>query len=191
MSRLIKVFRESGGNSRGPLMVVVLIWLCGQAAVAQEPYTFSATIQGSIGGAMGADEPDPGLGNVGFQVGFSWVIQPRTHVVVRFGQVSFSDERLETLFDPELSYAVIAGEYTYQESYYTSGIYLGLGIYNLEGIKAGATSHDTSIGVAFGITGDFPMTRRFFILAELSAHYADLDQTQLFGFFHIGAAFRF
>ena len=165
-----------------------MLWLASPS-VSQEK-SFTASLQGSLGGALGADEPDPGLGNLGFHLGFSWVVQPQTNVVARAGRIDFSD-RLETVLDPELTYVTIGGEYTYQESYYKSGVYLGVGIYNLEGRITGDSFDDTSVGVVLGITGDFPITAKFSFVAELSAHYADLDTTQFFGFLHAGLAFHF
>ena len=188
--------RQRPGSLQRLGLAVLLALTSAALASAQETHSFSASLQGSLGGALGADEPDPGLGNIGLHLGFSWVTQPRTSVLVRLGQVKFSDEQLERLFDPELSYAAIAGQYTYGETYYVSGLFLGIGLYNLEGLLvagegAGQSADDTSIGVVFGVTGDFPITRRFSFVAELTAHYADLDETQLFAFAHAGVAFHF
>lgn len=146
---------------------------------------------GSLGGALGVEEPDPGIGNTGFQAGFSWVVQPQTNVVTRIGRLDFSGEQLEGLFDPTLTFVTIGGEYTYQESYYKSGIFLGVGFYDLDGQAVAGPSDDSSVGVVLGVSGDFPLTSSLSFVAELSAHYADLDRVQLFGFFHAGIAFHF
>ena len=164
----------------------------GPAAAQRSQYSFTAALSGSIGGTLDASAPDPGVGNTGFQLAFMWETLPKTRVGLRYGQVDFSDEQIGTLFDPELSYVTIAGEYLYQESYFLSGIYIGLGYYSLEGDRLVAGDEDESaLGAVLGVSGDFEINERFSILAELSMHWADLTATQLFGFGHLGVAYRF
>ena len=161
--------------------------LCSGMATAQDKYNFSAALSAGFGGPLDADEPDPGVGNGSFQGLFSWITQPRTRVGVRIGQIDMGDELLGNIFDPEMLYATISGEYRFQESTYQSGVFLGLGIYSLDG----ANDDDSSLGLTIGFTGDFPVADRWSILAELAGHYADLEGAQAFGTLHVGVSYHF
>jgi len=176
-----------------PRTLVVLALLAAIAApsAAQEAYTFTLSALGGLGGSL--DEDDAGLDNGGFQVGFSMVTEPRTHVGARLGRLDFSSsDALGTLTDPSLTYLTLAGEYRFREPYYESGIYLGLGGYRLEGDRAGAAAADqTALGGVLGVTGEFQLTRRLAVLVEFAGHWADFDETQLFGTGHAGLAFHF
>lgn len=160
-------------------------------AAAQELFTFTASALGGIGGAFDVERGD-GVGNPSYQLGFSVVKEPRTLVGVRLGRVDFGNDRFGDLFNADLTYLTVAGEYRFEESFYDSGLYLGLGGYQLQGTRLGGSSGDrTAIGLAFGVTGEFTLTRRVGILVELSGHYADLDQAKFFGLGHAGVAFHF
>ena len=165
--------------------------LAATPASASDLYNFTASLFGTVGGALDVAGEDPGLDQTGFQLGFAWKTQPKAQVGVRLGQVDMEGEQLEGLFDPELSYATIGGEYRYRESYYDSGVFLGLGVYQLEGIVGGAATDDSSIGINLGASGDFPITKRMSFLAEISLHYADLEYAQSFAFAHFGLGFHF
>lgn len=173
------------------LAVLLSPALISSPAAASELYNFTASVFGTVGGALDVAGEDPGLGQTGFQLGFSWLTQPKTEVGVRLGQVSMNGEQIEGLFDPELQYVTIGGEYKYQEAYYRSGLYLGLGLYSIDGIAGGLPTDDSSIGLTLGVTGEFPINSRFSIVGEVSAHYADLLYAQFFGFGHLGVAFHF
>ncbi|REK03637.1 MAG: hypothetical protein DWQ36_18995 [Acidobacteria bacterium] len=172
------------------LCAALLLALVGPASAA-ESHNFTASLFGTVGGPLDVSGDDPGLGQTGFQLGFAWLTQPKTQVGVRVGQVTMDGEQLEGLFDPELLYATIGGEYRYRETYYESGVFLGLGVYSLEGIAGGASVDDSSLGINLGVTGDFPLTRKLSFLAEVSVHSADLDYAQLFAFAHLGLAYHF
>ena len=73
----------------------------------------------------------------------------------------------------DLTYATVGGEYLFNEGYYTSGVYLGLGWYGLDGGELAESDSEGSIGLALGLTGDFAITKRFSILVELSGHYTE------------------
>ena len=174
------------------LPAVLLAALAPAQAGAQELYNFTASVRGVIGGPLDVDGEDPGFDQTGFQLGLSWLTLPKTHVVVRAGVMDMGGEALGSLFDPELTWISIGGEYTYQEAYYTSGLFLSLGLYSLDGnFTDGTSDDDSSLGISFGVTGDFPLTKRWSIVGELSAHYADLEYAQLFGMLQGGVAFKF
>lgn len=175
------------------LFLVVVTLLCTPlAASAQQLYTFTASLMGGFGGSPDAN-PGGSLDNTGFQAGFSFVAEPDTLVGLRVGHLGLgSDPRFGSLFDADLSYATVAGEYRFRETYYESGVYLGLGAYRLGGVEAdGRDGGQTSLGVVLGITGEFKISRRFAFLVEFSGHYTDLDQAQLFAMGHAGVAYHF
>jgi hypothetical protein len=172
------------------ILLVALLLLPG-AARAQEPYTFTVGLLGGIGGSLDADPGDQ-LDNTGYQFNLDMVTEPRTHVGLRLGSLSLdSDERFGTLTDADLTYVTVAGEYRFPESYYESGIYAGLGGYRLEGTRGGKDRSETAPGLAVGVTGEFKVTRWLAVLVELSGHYVDFDESQLFAMGHGGIAIHF
>jgi hypothetical protein len=173
------------------LTLLAALLLLPGAARAQELYTFTAGLLGGIGGSFDAD-PGDDLGNTGFQLNLTMVTEPRTQVGFRLGQLALdSQDRFGSLSDAELSYVTVAGEYRFPQSYYESGLYLGLGGYRLEGNRGSQDESDTSIGLTLGVTGEFKVTRWLGVLIELSGHYADLDEAQFFGMGHGGVAIHF
>ncbi|MEM7481574.1 MAG: hypothetical protein AAF481_10410 [Acidobacteriota bacterium] len=171
-------------------MLLVGLLAIPSAAGAQDRNLFTVTALGALGGSLDADRGD-GVENTGFQLGFSMVTEPRTHVGVRVGQLHF-DDPLESFFDADLSYLTLAGEYRYDEGVYDSGIYLGIGGYQLEGSSfAGRGLDETAFGAVLGFTGEFPITQRFGFALELSGHFVDFDETQLFAIGHAGISYRF
>ena len=160
------------------------------AATAQERYSFTASLLGGFGGSLDAD-PDPGFGNQTFQLGFSWITQPRTSVGLRLGSVDFGDETLDRVTDADLTYLTIAGEYRTRDRFYDSGVYIGLGVYSMDALASTGSVSEEAVGLTIGVSGDFPVTPRWSVLIELAGHYAELDQTQLFVNGLVGVAYRF
>jgi len=161
-------------------------------ASAQQLYSFTVSAAAGFGGSLDADPGDEiTLGS--YQFGASIVTEPRTFVGVRIGRIGFDDdEPLEGLFDADLTYLTLAGEYKFDQTFYEGGMYVGFGGYRLEGIDgAGSSQDDTSFGLAVGVTGEFPITRRFGVVVEFAGHYTDLEQTQVFATGLAGLAFRF
>jgi hypothetical protein len=172
------------------ILLAALLLLPG-AARAQEPYTFTVGLLGGIGGSLDAD-PGDDLGNTGFQLNLAMITDPRTHVGVRLGKLALdSQESFGTLTEADLSYVTVAGEYRFAETYYESGIYAGLGGYRVEGVRGGKDESETSLGLTVGVTGEFRVTRWLAVLVELSGHYANLDEAQLFAMGHGGIAVHF
>lgn len=163
-----------------------------EVARAQEDYTFTVAGLGSVGGSIDA-EPGDDLSNTGFQVNLGMVTDSRTHVAVRLGQLGLDkDEFFGSLREAELTYGTIAGEYRFDEGWYESGVYLGLGGYRLEGLDLDDNdSEDTALGLAVGFTGEFKVNDWLGVLLELSGHWADFDEAQIFGMAHGGVAIHF
>lgn len=175
------------------LSVLVLgLFALAPGASAQDYHIF--TVHGGVGfgGSLDAD-PGDGIDHGSWQLGASMITEPRTLFGVRLGQIGFdAAEPLETLFDADLTYLTLAGEYKFDQGYYESGIYLGLGGYQLEGVDAGGADRDeTSFGLVIGVNGEFSITRRFGVLVEFSGHYVDFDAAQFFAMGHAGVAFHF
>jgi hypothetical protein len=174
-------------------IVAAAALLVGSApAAAQELYSYTVSGLGGLGGSFDAERGD-GIDSPALQAGFSMVTEPSTHVGVRVGRIAFDEsEPLESLFDAELTYLTLAGEYRFDQGFYRSGIYLGLGGYRLEGTRPGEGAvEDTSLGLAVGLTGEVEINRHFGLLLEFSGHYADLDETQMFVLAQGGVAFHF
>lgn len=184
---------RSAGMHGAPLRRVVaalgISVLAAMAAPAQavEPYLVSVAVLGGLGGPLDADEPDPGLDHQGLQVDVGLLTEARTLAVLRLGQIEI-DEPLGVLAEPTLEYVTVSGEYRFYRGWYDSGIFLGLGGYRLE---AEGSDEETSIGLTAGVTGDLEVTRWLSVVAELSAHWADLESNQLWGMGHAGLAVKF
>lgn len=162
-------------------------------AAAQELYTFTVSAFGGIGGSLDA-EPGDDLGNTGFQLGASMVTEPRTRIALRAGRLGLADgDQFESLFDADLSYVTVAGEYRFNEPYYAQWAYIGLGGYRVRGDEPFGENdaEDTAIGVVLGLAGEFAITRHLDFVAEISGHYADLDDANVFAMGHAGLAFHF
>lgn len=175
----------------GSLLLAGLLLLPG-AARAQELYNFSAALLGGIGGSVDA-EPGDDLSNTGYQLNLGMVTDSRTQVVARIGQLGLdADEFFGSLTEADLTYLTIGGEYRFDETWYDSGIYFALGGYRLEGIAPGGEdSRDSSLGLAIGVTGEFKVNRWLGVLLELSGHYVDFEDAQIFGMGHGGLVVHF
>ena len=175
----------------GMALLAGLLLLPG-AARAPEPYHFSAGVLGSIGGSVDAS-PGDDLSNTGYQLNLSMVTDPRTHVGIRVGQLALDGEEFfGSLTDADLTYLTVGGEYRFDETWYDSGIYLALGGYRLEGNDfLGADSRETSIGLAVGVTGEFKVNHWLGVLLELSGHYVEFEEAQIFGMGHGGLTVHF
>jgi hypothetical protein len=175
------------------LCAVSALAVCAPQARAQELYTFTVSALAGIGGSVDAD-PGDGLEDTVFQLGASMVTEPRTRVAVRAGELGLGGgDDFGPLTDAGLTYLNIAGEYHFYDSYYSPWVYLGLGGYRLEGDRRadGATVDDTALGLAVGLVGEFNLTRRLDVLVELTGHWADFDDAQVFATGQAGLAFHF
>ena len=178
------------------LALVATLFLPSQAAEAQESYTFTLSALGGVGGATNADKGD-GIDNSGYQLGFALVTQPKTHVGLRLGSLDLaSDEGFGgggAFTDVDLTYATLSGEYRYSYEWYESGVYFGLGAYNLQGLSLldGTNFDTTSIGLVIGLTGEFNLSRHLGVLVEFAGHFTDLNEASTFITANAGIAFHF
>lgn len=158
---------------------------------AQEDYTVSVGLFYGLGDSLDADE---GGGDDTFQLAASLVTDRRTRLGIRYGELSFSNDTVfNDVTNPDLSFVTIAGEYRFPETYFESGVYLGLGAYKLDGrrISTGEGFDDSAFGAVVGVTGEFSISRRFGFVVEGAGHYADLQPAQIFITGHAGFIFRF
>ncbi len=165
------------------LLAALLLLLAGAgSAAAQERYSYTVTLSPSIGGSF-----SEGTDSSGVQAAFSWRTQPRTAVGVRFGSIGLSGDQVGTLESPTFRYATIAGEYRFQELYYESGVFFGLGLYQL----GNGVDSEEGPGLTLGVSGDFPINKRLSVVIELSGHYADIDAASTYAAAHVGLAYQF
>jgi|CXWL01.1.fsa_nt_gi hypothetical protein len=172
---------------------ILAVLLAGSAVAgrAQENYNFTVTLLGGAGGAFDAD-PDPGFANPSFALGLSLVTEPRTHVGLRLAQLDVSgDESFGGVREARLRYGLVTGEYRIDKGYYESGLFAGIGGYQIDGLVAGEALDDTSFGGVVGVSGEFRMTRWLGLQVEASAHYANLEVAQVLFLAHAGFAIHF
>lgn len=168
----------------------VLSLIVVSSAGAQENLHRRASLLLGIGGGLYSDEAS-GFSNQSFQLGLSFETERDTLVGFRYGQLAFDDGLDGDGFSTaDLSYLTVAGEYRFNEGYYESGLFLGVGAYDLETRDARGSDDDTGIGATLGVTGEFRVSRRVAVLVELSLHWADLDAVNLFSLGHAGMVVR-
>ncbi len=170
-----------------PAIATVFLLLAAAASVdAQGQTSYTVSFGPTFGGSLDG-KPDSGLDHAGFLASFSWRTQPRTSVGVRLGGTDRNGDRVGALTSPTFRYATIAGEYRFNELYYESGVFMGLGVYQLgDGVES-----DEGVGVTLGLTGDFPINERLSVVVELVGHYADLDASSTHATVHAGVAYHF
>jgi hypothetical protein len=164
------------------------------AAAAQDLYSWTLGALGGVGGSADVKPGSRNFSNASWQVEGLALTESRTLLGLRVGHLGLGDK--STLFGTrlgaDLSYVTLAGQYMYEESYYDSGVYLGLGGYRLGGTDlSGASATKTVFGGVLGVVGEFRTTRRFGVLVELSGHYIDIKSSHIFGMAHAGLAFHF
>lgn len=175
------------------ILALLLVAAATAPALAQESYTVTVSALGGFGGSIDAD-PGDDLSNPGYQLGLSLITEPKTHLGLRVGRIDLNQsDPIGSLTGASLTYFNVAGEYRYSHSFYESGVYFGLGGYQLEGdsVLTGATRKDTSVGVVLGLTGQFELTRHFVVLVDIAGHWANLDEEQIFATGLIGLGLRF
>lgn len=181
-------------SKRLPLAALLTLglWAAGSPLAAQDSSTFLVGVLGGLGGAFeGAD--DDSLDHRALELEFGVLTNDRTWAVARVGRLTFDgDLAVGGLLDAELEFVTVAGEYRFRQPSYDFGMYLGLGGYRLAGRDGLAIDRDeTALGLAFGLTGDFDVTRHLSIVGEFSAHYAFLDRADLYGLGLVGLAAHF
>ena len=167
--------------------------MCLAAATArgQDLYSVHFNFFGGAGGSHDV-EPGDGFSNGALELGVLIPTEPGTLVGVRAGRVSIDGPFGRYRDETELQYLNLAGEYRFFEGFYTSGLFLGLGGYRMEGVRPGGREEsEDALGLAFGVTADFPLTRHLSLGLQLTGHYVDFDDQQLFATGLGGISLRF
>ncbi|HVR06600.1 MAG TPA: hypothetical protein VMW75_01010 [Thermoanaerobaculia bacterium] len=165
------------------------------AAPAQELYNWTVGLMGGIGGSVDVKPGSRSFSNASWQIEGLVLTETHTYLALRAGQLALGGR--DTLFGSrtgaDLSYVTLAGQYMFQESYYDSGVYLGLGAYRLGGNDAvtGASASKTVAGGVFGLVGDFRASRRISVVVEASGHYIGISNAHIYAMAHAGLAFHF
>lgn len=171
------------------ILALLVLWSLPAVSRAQNPSTYTVGLAAGIGGSTDA-EPDTEYDDFGFQLLFALETDVQTEFVVRLGQMDFdAKDDPAGQFDTELTYLTLAGEYKFAASFYESGLFLGLGLYDLSG--DGVVEDDSGLGATVGATGNFRLTDRLSFILEFSGHYADVDYAQIFIMGHAGVAYHF
>jgi len=177
-----------------PAVFVTVIGVIAGAPAAAQDYTWTLSFQGGLGGSL----RDGGGSEVGFQGGIGLQFEPQANVWAHVGQLDFdTGSDVGDLIDGTITYVTVGGEYQFAEGYYDSGIFMGLGIYDLEASRKlaedviAAPTSDSVIGIVVGATGEFKFTPSVVLLAEVSGHILDSSDTRVLGTIHIGLGFHF
>ncbi len=171
-----------------PVVLGLLILLLPAAAAARESHSFKFALMGGLGGATDA-EPDVDLDNAGFQLMFAMTTDSDVNFAIRAGRLDMEAGEGSGLFDSELTYVTLTGEYMVTAGYYESGLFFGIGVYDLDDTPL--IEGESALGITLGVSGDFRLSDRFSFLAEFSGHYADFDRANVFLMGHAGLAFKF
>ena len=173
-----------------PAGLVVLAGLSWSAPAAAQDHTWSLSAMGGIGSAI----RDGGGTDTGYQIGFGLLFEQDAKVWLKVGELGFETDLVTS---GTASYINIGGEYQFTESYYQSGVYLGLGVYDLESRRIftegvfGPVQSETALGLVIGATGEFKITPSFVFLVEISGHILDSSDVRVLGTAHAGFGIHF
>ncbi len=161
----------------------------GSGAVAAQEPILSGVLSGGLAGSL---DEGSGFSNPSFQVRFAIETARHRFLSFRLGRMDFSDRSLSLLGEVTLDYLTVSGEYLFTEGNYDSGFFMGLGLYDISGVRLdGGDGNQASIGLVLGTLGEFDLSERWFIYGEAAFHYADLDAAQMFADVQVGLGFRF
>ncbi|MFQ5525518.1 MAG: hypothetical protein ACE5GX_04590 [Thermoanaerobaculia bacterium] len=151
---------------------------------------FRANLMAGVGGPL--DEDEAGLSNSSFQLGFSVEPEDQLLVGVRVGQLDLGSALVGNLIDSSIDFATVVGEYRFTESFYESGLYIGLGLYQLDGtLFFGQGFSEEAVGLTLGISGEFLLTESLGFVLEISGHLTNLDTIDTLMMGHAGVSFHF
>jgi len=171
-----------------PIILGLIVLLLPAAAAARDSHSFTLALMGGLGGATDA-EPDVDLDNAGFQLMFGMTTDSDIKFAIRAGRLDLETSEGSDLLDSELTYVTLTGEYIVTAGYYESGLFFGIGAYDLDDTPL--TVGESALGITLGVSGDFRLSDRFSFLVEFSGHYADFDRANVFLIGHAGLAFKF
>lgn len=130
---------------------------------------------------------------------YSVPVDPDTYFKIRAGRINTpvafdvtpanaaaSDPRLRQDVDGEVTHIEGIVEYRFSEAFGSTGLYVGTGLYRAE-----AEGHDarTDYGFVGGLTADFPLSRRYGVIADAAYHWTRGDFRSRY--VTVGAGLRF
>ncbi len=187
------------------LFLLALILVGAVPVVAQESNQFGILIGGSRrfiegGGTVRSIHDDESdwiesnfsLSNTSIELYWSIPIEPELNLKFKGGRAETEiavpyyaddpktpDVNDPTLFrrdvaDGEISHIETLVEYEFDEPFGSSGLFAGVGYYRL---SAPEEESRTTWGITAGVNADFPITRRYGVVAEAAYHWlrADFD----------------
>jgi len=177
-----------------PAALIAAIIALAPTPVQAQDYTWTLSFMGGVGSAL----REGGGSDGAYQVGFGLQFEPGANVWFHAGELGFeTGSSVGELTDGTITYVNVGGEYQFNENYYDSGIFIGLGAYDMEsrlvledGVLAPASS-DTVIGLVLGATGEFKITPSFVFLVEITGHILDSSALRVLGTAHAGFGFHF
>ena len=175
---------------RALFLVAVLAVLQLSASPAAANEVFRLNIMAGAGGPLDADEA--GLSNSSFMLGFSVEPEDQLLVGLRVGQIDLGDVLVGDIVTSSIEFATVVGEYRFTESFYESGLYIGLGVYQLDGTRLiGEALSEESVGLVIGITGEFLINPTLGFVLDFSGHLPNLDTVDTMVMGHAGLSIHF
>lgn len=176
--------------NRNVVFVSLLLGVLSAASLAAQEHVWSIGLSGGLSGSL--DEDQAGFSNPAFQARLAVETAPHSNLALRVGRMDFGDGELGRSHDATLDYLTIGGEYLFEESYYESGLYAGLGLYDLASTRFdGSPGDETTVGIVVGALGEFRLADRWFVYGEAALAYTNLELAQLFADLQLGIGFRF
>ncbi|MDX1642976.1 MAG: hypothetical protein R3244_01320 [Thermoanaerobaculia bacterium] len=176
--------------NRNVVALLIAVGVVLPPALAAQERVLSIAASGGLVGSL--DEDEGGFSNSTFQARFAVETARRRLVAVRLGRMDFGDEPVGRASEVTLDYLSLSGEYLFEEDYYESGLFAGLGLFDLASTRSdGRSGDETAVGLVVGALGEFRLADRWFIYGEAAFAYTNLDVAQLFADLQIGVGFRF
>lgn len=175
------------------LSATVALAFAALPAAAQERGIFTASALGGVVGAFDSEGAERRFDHTALQLSFSVLTAERTRTAVRVGSFDFGDEPLVAgATDATVEYVTLAGEAWFRESAYEFAFFVGVGGYRREAeLPAFGSTTEEAFGAVAGVAGDFDLTRRWSIVAELDLHYVFFDEANFYGSALAGVAVHF
>ena len=178
--------RSHGSALAAGLLTCLLL----PAATRAQDTVRTITGHALVGVAGSLDDSSTGAGNLDFQLGIEIETRALSAVGVRLGSIDFGD--FSNVTDASLDYITVSGEYRSSESFYTGGLYFGLGYYRFDAILlGGGPTDETGLGGVLGVDGHFRVNDRFDVITEISFHYAPVGVIDTFANGLIGVGVKF
>lgn len=173
------------------LAAVAWTWATSPLA-AQDRGLFTVSAAGGLAGAFDS-VGEKAFDHSALQLGFAMLTDDRTLTALRYGRIDLDEEELPIgRLRSEIEYLNVAGEYRFRQPAYDFGLFVGIGGYRLDADRiGGSTEEEEALGLAAGLTGDFDLTARLSLIAELDVHYVFFEETNSYGAALVGLAVHF